>query len=132
MKILYCITNWLKKKSIRSPKKFVEESILGQIQRMKNQLVKEEVHDLTQQVCAIKDDNLIESGQTNLQNSMIKKIKTKARKTTEISDNEYGGKKVKVEKEKEHKDETISNKYAVAQLLPFEDKYKLQILWKEK
>ncbi|GMP52091.1 hypothetical protein CsSME_00018045 [Camellia sinensis var. sinensis] len=66
MKILNCITNWLKKKSMRSPKKFVEESILGQIQRMKNQLVKEEVHDLTQQVCAIKVDDLTESRQTNL------------------------------------------------------------------
>ncbi|KAI8015985.1 hypothetical protein LOK49_LG05G01789 [Camellia lanceoleosa] len=63
---------------------------------------------------------------------MIKKIKTKARKTIEISDYKYGGKKVNVEKEKEHKDETISNKYVVAQLLPPEDKYKLQILWKEK
>ncbi|KAI7988937.1 Homeobox-leucine zipper protein ATHB-8 [Camellia lanceoleosa] len=41
---------------------------------------------------------------------MIKKIKAKERKTTDISDYEYGGKKVKVEKEKEHKDETISNK----------------------
>ncbi|KAI8027513.1 hypothetical protein LOK49_LG02G04074 [Camellia lanceoleosa] len=63
---------------------------------------------------------------------MIKKIKAKTRKTTEISDYEHGGNKVKVEKGKEHKDETISNKYAVAQLLALEDKYKLQILWKEK
>ena len=100
--------------------------------QLQNQLVKEEVHDLTQQVCAIKADDLTESRQTNLQNSMIKNIKAKARKTTEVSDYEYRGKKVKVEKEKEHKDETISNKYVVAQLLPSEDKYKLQILWKEK
>ena len=63
---------------------------------------------------------------------MIIKIKAKARKTTEMSDYEYKGKKVKVEKEKEQKDETISNKYVVALLLPLEDKYKLQILCKEK
>ncbi|XP_028077920.1 uncharacterized protein LOC114279839 [Camellia sinensis] len=100
--------------------------------QLQNQLLEEEVHDLTQQVCAIKADDLTESRQTNLQNSMIKNIKAKARKTTEVSDYEYRGKKVKVEKEKEHKDETISNKYAMAQLLPPEDKYKLQILWKEK
>ncbi|KAI8028886.1 Protein N-lysine methyltransferase METTL21A [Camellia lanceoleosa] len=100
--------------------------------QLQNQLVEEEVHDLTQQACAIKVDDLTESRQTNLQNSMVIKIKAKARKTTEISDYKYGGKKVRVKKEKENKDETISNKYAVAQLLPLEDKYKLQILWKEK
>ena len=94
--------------------------------------MEEEVHDLTQQVCAIKADDLTESSQTNLQNSMIKNIKAKARKTTEISDYAYGGKKFKIEKEKEHKDETISNKYVATQLLPSEDKYKLQILWKQK
>ncbi|GMP43908.1 hypothetical protein CsSME_00013082 [Camellia sinensis var. sinensis] len=66
--------------------------------QLQNQLVEEEVHDLTQQVCPIKADDLTESRQTNL-------------KTTEISDYEYGGKKFKIEKEKEHKDETISNKY---------------------
>ncbi|XP_028082207.1 uncharacterized protein LOC114283544 [Camellia sinensis] len=82
--------------------------------QLQNQLLEEEVHDLTQQVCAIKADDLTESKQTNLQNSMIKNIKAKARKTTEVSDYEYRGKKVKVEKEKEHKDETISNKYVVA------------------
>ncbi|XP_028051453.1 uncharacterized protein LOC114256067 [Camellia sinensis] len=100
--------------------------------QLQNQLLEEEVHDLTQQVCAINADDLTESRQTNLQNSIIKNIKAKARKTIEVSDYEYRGKKVKVEKEKEYKDETISNKYAVAQLLPPEDKYKLQILWKEK
>ncbi|XP_028077595.1 rRNA-processing protein EBP2-like [Camellia sinensis] len=77
--------------------------------QLQNQLLEEEVHDLTQQVCAIKADDLTESRQTNLQNSMIKNIKAKARKTTEVSDYEYRGKKVRVEKEKEHKDETISN-----------------------
>ncbi|GMP25693.1 hypothetical protein CsSME_00002434 [Camellia sinensis var. sinensis] len=89
--------------------------------QLQNQLVEEEVHDLTQQVCAIKVDDLTESRQTNLQNSMIIKIKAK-----------YRGKKVRVEKEKKNKDETISNKYAVAQFLPPKDKYKLQILWKKK
>ena len=54
--------------------------------QLQNQLLEEEVHDLTQQVCVIKSDDLIESRQTNLQNSMIKNIKAKARKTTEISD----------------------------------------------
>ncbi|CAL5408842.1 unnamed protein product [Camellia sinensis] len=89
------------------------EVVDKELHQKENQLLEEDVHDLTQQVCAIKADDLTELRQTKLQNSMIKNIKAKARKTTEVSDYEYRGKKVKVEKEKEHKDETILNKYAV-------------------
>ncbi|KAI8003013.1 Signal peptide peptidase-like 3 [Camellia lanceoleosa] len=60
---------------------------------------------------------------------MIKKIKAKARKTTKRLDYECGGKKVKVEKEKEHKDETISNKYLVAAWVPAQHEWLWPRLW---